>query len=78
MINNKAKSPPASRQPGELMWNAGIYYMADGFTFDSTKPIVQWIIEKNLLPSNERPKELTLVSTVQVVVFMQPLPLLTQ
>ena len=61
MINNKAKSPPASRQPGELMWNAGIYYMADGFTFDSTKPIVQWIIEKNLLPSNERPKELTLV-----------------
>jgi ATP-dependent Clp protease protease subunit len=35
--------------------------MADGFTFDSTKPIVQWIIEKNLLPSNERPKELTLV-----------------
>ena len=54
MINNKAKSPPASRQPGELMWNAGIYYMADGFTFDSTKPIVQWIIEKNLLPSNER------------------------
>ena len=61
MINNKAKSPPPARQPGELMWNAGIYYMADGFTFDSTKPIVQWIIEKNLLPSNERPKELTLV-----------------
>ena len=64
MSNNKAKAPassPQSRQPGELMWNAGIYYMADGFTFDSTKPIVQWIIEKNLLPSNERPKELTLV-----------------
>lgn len=64
MSNNKAKAPassPQSRQPGELMWNAGIYYMADGFTFDSTKPIVQWIIEKNLLPGNERPKELTLV-----------------
>ena len=64
MSNNKAKTPassPQSRQPGELMWNAGIYYLADGFTFDSTKPIVQWIIEKNLLPSNERPKELTLV-----------------
>lgn len=64
MSNNKAKAPassPQSRQPGELMWNAGIYYLADGFTFDSTKPIVQWIIEKNLLPSNERPKELTLV-----------------
>ena len=64
MSKNKAKAPassPQSRQPGELMWNTGIYYMADGFTFDSTKPIVQWIIEKNLLPSNERPKELTLV-----------------
>ena len=64
MSKNKAKAPassPQSRQPGELMWNTGIYYMADGFTFDSTKPIVQWIIEKNLLPSNERPKELTLI-----------------
>lgn len=63
MSNNKAKSTAStpSRQPGELMWNAGIYYLADGFTFESTKPIVQWIIEKNLLPSNERPKELTLV-----------------
>ena len=64
MSKNKAKAPassPQSRQPGELMWNTGIYYMADGFTFDSAKPIVQWIIEKNLLPSNERPKELTLI-----------------
>lgn len=56
-----AKSSVQSRQPGELMWNAGYYYMADGFTYDSTKPIVQWIIEKNLLPAQERPKELTLI-----------------
>lgn len=56
-----AKSSQSSRQPGELMWNAGYYYMADGFTYDSTKPIVQWIIEKNLLPAQERPKELTLI-----------------
>jgi len=56
-----AKATTASRQPGELMWNAGYYYMADGFTYDSTKPIVQWIIEKNLLPAQERPKELTLI-----------------
>lgn len=63
-MNNKAKSGPngaMSRQPGELMWNAGIYYMADGFQYDTTKPIVQWIIEKNLLPVAERPKELTLI-----------------
>ena len=37
-------------QPGQMMWEAGIYYMADGFTYESTKPIVNWIIEKNLLP----------------------------
>tara|TARA_B110000305_G_C19162686_1_gene503343 strand:+ start:136 stop:723 length:588 start_codon:yes stop_codon:yes gene_type:complete len=63
MTNNKAKIPvaTAARQPGELMWNAGIYYMADAFQYDSTKPIVQWIIEKNLLPAAERPKELTLI-----------------
>lgn len=63
MSENKAKagSPSATRQPGELMWNAGIYYMADGFQYDTTKPIVQWIIEKNLLPPAERPKELTLI-----------------
>ena len=64
MKNDSAsKATPSSptRQPGELMWNTGIYYMADGFTYESTKPIVQWIIEKNLLPQKERPKELTLI-----------------
>lgn len=49
------------RQPGQLMWDAGIYYFADGFTYESTKPAVNWIIEKNLLPKTERPKELTLI-----------------
>ena len=63
MTENKAKvaSTTPLRQPGELLWNAGIYYMADGFDYDTTKPIVQWIIEKNLLPQKERPKELTLI-----------------
>ena len=63
-MNNKkpvAKASAPARQPGELMWNAGYYYMADNFTYESTKPIVQWIIEKNLAPSQERPKELTLI-----------------
>lgn len=53
------KAPPPN--PGYAMWEAGIYYMADGFTSESTKPIVQWIIEKNLLPDSERPEELTLI-----------------
>lgn len=47
--------------PGQMMWDAGMYYMADGFTSESTKPIIQWIIEKNLLPQKWRPKELTLI-----------------
>lgn len=58
---SKGSAPTQTRTPGELMWNAGYYYMAEGFTYESTKPIVQWIIEKNLLPSTERPKELTLI-----------------
>ena len=37
------------RQPGQLMWDAGIYYFADGFTYESTKPAVNWIIEKKIL-----------------------------
>lgn len=61
MNKSKTSGGAVSRQPGELMWNAGIYYMADGFQYDTTKPIVQWIIEKNLLPAAERPKELTLI-----------------
>jgi len=48
-------------QPGMLLWESGIYYMCDSFTNESTKPIVNWIIEKNLLPDSTRPKELTLV-----------------
>lgn len=58
----QGKGPAApTRQPGSVMWDAGYYYMADGFTYESTKPIVNWIIEKNLLPDSERPEKLTLV-----------------
>lgn len=51
--------PP--KQPGMVMWEAGIYYMSEAFTDASCKPIVNWIIEKNLLPDSERPEKLTLV-----------------
>ena len=47
--------------PGSMLWEAGIVYMAEGFTAETTKPIIQWIIEKNLLPAKLRPKELTLI-----------------
>ncbi|OUW75545.1 MAG: hypothetical protein CBD74_14265 [Saprospirales bacterium TMED214] len=60
----QAASPQKSgppRQPGQLMWDAGVYYMADGFTYESTAPIVKWVIEKNLLPDSERPEKLVLV-----------------
>ena len=58
------KGPPAPggpRQPGQMMWDAGIFYFADPFTFETTKPVVNWIIEKNLLPDSERPRELSLI-----------------
>lgn len=56
---SKASSPPI--QPGVLMWNNAIIYFSDPFTTDTTKPVIQFIIEKNLLPDSERPKEITLV-----------------
>ena len=63
MDKNKRPSAPTqpSSKPGMLMWDAGIHYFSDPLTSDSTKPVIQWIIEKNLAPRNERLKELTLV-----------------
>ncbi len=58
---NPQKQPGPPRQPGQLLWDSGIYYMADGFTYESTAPIIKWILEKNLLPDSERPEKLTLV-----------------
>ena len=50
-----------AKQPGQILYESGVMYFADGFTNESTKPVVNWIIEKNLLPDSERPKELTLI-----------------
>lgn len=52
-------APP--QQPGVLMWNAGIIYFAEQFTAETTKPVINTIIEKNLMPNSERPNEITLV-----------------
>ena len=61
--NASPKGPPAGppKHPGQMMWDAGVHYFAEAFTYETTKPIVNWIIEKNLLPDSERPKELTLI-----------------
>ena len=56
-----AGPPGPSKPPGQALYESGIYYFADGFTQESTKPVVNWIIEKNILPDSERPKELTLI-----------------
>ena len=52
-------APP--QQPGVMMWNAGIIYFAENFTAETTKPVINTIIEKNLMPNSERPNEITLV-----------------
>jgi ATP-dependent Clp protease protease subunit len=44
-----------------LMYESGIMYFSDGFDSNTTKPVINCIIEKNLLPNSQRPKELTLV-----------------
>ena len=61
---DKAKGPgptPPPMQPGMMMWEAGIMYFADGFDAKTTTPVINTIIEKNLLPNSQRPNELTLV-----------------
>jgi len=64
--NNKRKNAdkPMQQQPlqpGMLMYEAGIIYFSDGFDSSTTKPVINTIIEKNLLPNSQRPNEITLV-----------------
>ena len=51
--DNKKKSGPEKPQqplqPGMMMWEAGIMYFSDGFDSNTTKPVIQTIIEKNLI-----------------------------
>ena len=53
--------PPAPLQPGMLMYESGIIYFSDGFDSQTTKPVINTIIEKNLLSNSARPNELTLI-----------------
>ena len=39
----------------------GMYLLFDGFDLDSAKGVVEFILTKNFLPANKRPKNLTLV-----------------
>jgi len=59
--NSQPKTQQQPMQPGMMMWDAGIMYFSDGFDSQTTKPVIQAIIEKNLMPDTQRPKQLTLV-----------------
>mgnify|MGYP001442837048 FL=1 len=52
---------PNPMQPGMMMWEQGIIYFSEDFTSKSTAPVINTIIEKNLMPQSRRPKEITLV-----------------
>mgnify|MGYP003300379733 FL=1 len=52
---------PNPMQPGMMMWEQGIIYFSEDFTSKSTAPVINTIIEKNLMPQSRRPKENTLV-----------------
>ena len=58
---NKEPPAPPKIQMGEMMWESGYYYMAETFTAETTKPIIIWIIENNLMGAKDRKKELTLI-----------------
>jgi ATP-dependent Clp protease, protease subunit len=38
-----------------------IHLFMENFTSKSVKPVIEWILRKNLLPTSERPKHLTLM-----------------
>jgi ATP-dependent Clp protease protease subunit len=59
--SKNAAPPKQPLQPGQLMYESGIIYFSDHFDSTTTKPVINTIIEKNLLPQRERPKEITLV-----------------
>ena len=62
--NRKKQTQPVQKQPlqpGMLMYESGIIYFSDHFDSNTTKPVINTIIEKNLLPQKERPKEITLI-----------------
>ena len=48
-------------QPGQLMWKHNMIYFCDDFSNRTTKPIIEFIVEKNLLPKADRPTEITLI-----------------
>lgn len=47
-------------QPGQLLWKHNMIYFCDDFSNRSTKPVIEFILEKNLLPKVDRPEEITL------------------
>tara|TARA_X000000950_G_scaffold286722_1_gene396469 strand:- start:16448 stop:17050 length:603 start_codon:yes stop_codon:yes gene_type:complete len=59
--NKEKPQPQQPLQPGMMMYEAGIIYFSDGFDSTTTKPVINTIIEKNLLPNSSRPNEITLV-----------------
>ena len=63
MKNNDAKQtqPTLAIGSGQLMLEHDMLYFTDEFTRQSTRAPIQFIIEKNLLPISQRPKELTLI-----------------
>ena len=43
--NAQPKTQQQPMQPGMMMWDAGIMYFSDGFDSQTTKPVIQAIIE---------------------------------
>lgn len=50
-----------SESPREQMNSNNIYLFMDGFEPAKVRPVIEWIIQKNLLSNKDRPKHLTLI-----------------
>lgn len=50
-----------TESPKEQLNNNNIYLFMDGFEPSKVKPVIEWILHKNLLSNKDRPKHLTLM-----------------
>ena len=45
----------------DLLDDNNIFLFMEGFTASTVKPVIEWILRKNLMPDKSRPKHLTLM-----------------
>lgn len=60
-MTNNSRSDSKSVPALPSLESQNVYVFFDDFTSKSVKPVVEWILQNNLLPSDKRPDYLTLI-----------------